>query len=94
MLDTVTELDISVLVGEMEAPKCEHSRHQEKHPDQPATHYMQGWHDGCGHRCSIYAACQFFVDYVRADGPVRCSNCQEACLASEIVRVIGPISNY
>lgn len=95
-MDTVTELDISVLVGEMEAPKCEHSQHQEKHPDEPATHYIQPFHPCCGAEPGrVYTACQYFVDYVRLGAArIQCSVCRAKGDAWEMCHILGPIENY
>lgn len=89
------DLDLATLVGEMEAPPCEHSQHQTNHRahgDEAASHYIQGF-CVCKGWSDAYAACPKFVAHVQTGGLNRCPDCGYYAPRNTMFKVLGPINS-
>lgn len=94
-MSTETSVDIAALVGEMEAPACEHSQHGMKradHTDEAASHYLRFNCPECGYATDVYAACPGFVAMVAGNDLGRCPGCGVATPASECITILGPVT--
>lgn len=96
-MSTSTDLDIdlALLVGEMEAPPCEHSQHgkKESHDEGPATYYLRSNCVCDAGEGTLYAACQGFVNHVLTGYPGRCTTCGNRAPINEMVIILGPINS-
>lgn len=88
------EVDLATLVGQMDAPTCEHSQHQthRHHSDEAASHYVRGF-CVCYGWTDAYAACPRFVSYILSDVPNRCPDCKTISTTSRMFKVLGPIGS-
>lgn len=94
-MTTATDIDVSALVGEMEAVPCEHHAHTREpafHTDEPASHYVQAHCKSCGHVSDVKAMCPGFVATVRANVPVRCARCRVIAHGVESTTILGPVN--
>lgn len=94
-IETDTLIDISALVGEMEAMSCEHSEHGLAgfpHTDAPASHYILFRCANCGYAPGVKAMCPGFVSYVAANGWIMCSGCEMPTSSSESMTILGPVN--
>lgn len=92
-MSTALDVDISTLVGDMEAEPCEHSQHGTgigDHDDGAATHYVRSGCPGCGLEPVVIAVCQRYTNHVLMDGWVRC-DCGLAAPASAFIKILGPV---
>ena len=94
-MSTELDLDIATLVGEMEAPACDHSQHgnHEYHSDEPASHYVRSHCPGCTEYNRVYPACPRFVETLTSHEFFQCSNCGEVGLLPEFITVLGRVSS-
>jgi hypothetical protein len=87
------DLDIAAMVGELEAPKCEHTQHQtyrDVHADKPASHYIRGYCE-CTGWSEAYAACPKFVSKIQQNGWNECPGCDRIEQMSYFFQILGPI---
>lgn len=92
MSATALDLDLSLLVGEMPAPPCEHSQHgsHHRHDDGPATHYVQTFCPACGLEPKVIAACERWVNGVSQNFALTC-DCGLMAPASYFTVILGPV---
>jgi len=93
-MSTEVSVDIAALVGEMEAPPCEHSQHASYprlHDAGPATHYVRGIHP-CREASDAYAACGKLVRAIRANNALYCGICGDLTTTREMFEVLGPVN--
>ncbi|MCO4257357.1 hypothetical protein [Pseudarthrobacter cellobiosi] len=92
-MSTSLDLDISALVGEMDAVPCEHTQHglHPLHTDSPASHYVRVHCPSCPYDSGVFAACQGFIAAVLANMTGRCFGCDTTTPASEAVTILGPV---
>lgn len=93
-MSTQTETDIAALVGEIEAPACEHSQHGAApvHDDGPATHYVKSEHVCAGSNLGVYPACAKFVSVILAGGKGYCQECGTTGTLAEFLTILGPVN--
>lgn len=94
-IETDTLIDISAMVGEMEAPHCEHSQHEVRkmfHDDGPATHYVRAVHGCLSEPTHAFAACQKMVNTIRAGLTVICGRCGAVTTTNEAHEILGPVN--
>lgn len=94
-MTTATDIDVAALVGELEAPACEHSQHEVRkmfHDDGPATHYVRAVHHCLAEPTHAFAACQKMVDTIRAGLVVICGRCGEVTTTGEAHEILGPVN--
>jgi ribosomal protein S27E len=94
-MSTELDLDLSALVGEMEALVCEHSQHglaRVDHTDEAASHYLRFNCPECGYMTDVYAACPGFVAMVRGDNLGHCRGCEASLPSSECITILGPVT--
>jgi hypothetical protein len=90
------DLDLVLLVGEMEAPPCEHSQHGIPglaHNDGPATHYIMSSCDFCDWAPATRSVCSAYVSLVLANGPMHCTGCGRPGSAADFITVLGPVAS-
>ena len=90
------EFDLELLVGELPVIPCEsvgHATVKFVHDDGPATHYVQGIHEGCRSFGQIEAMCEKAVGILLdfADEEFQCLKCGQFLPLREQCKVIGPI---
>ena len=93
-MSAALDLDVTALVGEMEALECEHSQHgtgHQTHGDGPATHYVTGNHP-CSGSTPAYAACSRMVQVIVANLPSTCGDCGEISTTGEMFTILGPVN--
>lgn len=96
VMSAALDLDIAALVGEMEAPPCEHPEHgmpRKAHSDGPATHYAQSHCPDCDYSPPLRSVCAAYVHFVVSDGHMYCSGCGTRGGAWEFVTILGPVSS-
>ena len=93
-MSTELALDLAAMVGEMEAPECEHSCHMkdEYHSDEPATHYVQSHCPGCVGFNRVYPACPEWVKFIRSDFGFICTACDHRGYISDFATILGPVN--
>jgi hypothetical protein len=93
---TELDLDLAAMVGEMEAPPCEHSQHEARigksHNDEPATHYARG-HCECFGTTEIYAICPGFAAWIPSGVPIRCAKCKTHTYSDLMYEIVAPINS-
>lgn len=97
-MTTALDLDISALVGELDAVPCESLGHDPKTPtgplrdDGPGTHYARVTCPACGFT-TIKVYCHTFTQYIAAGGPLLCNECPSWFPAHNNVTILGPVGN-
>lgn len=95
-MSTELDLDISVLVGEMEAPACESIGHEEQphfHDDGPATHYARIRCTDCG-LDTVKAYCATFTTVISSDyGVAMCFVCHAPQSQTSHFTILGPVAS-
>lgn len=93
-VDIDTDIDLSLLVGEMEDMECEHSEHSKRrdaHGNGPATHYVRKVHE-----CStpkVYAVCEKFSQAVTNNSLPMKAQCGHRGQIAEFLEVVGEIGS-
>jgi hypothetical protein len=92
-MSTELDTDIAALVGELEAPACEHSQHGESqfHSDEPASHYVQSHCQGCT-AMRVYPACPRFVTALMAVPFFQCMGCGTLGPTPDFFTILGPVN--
>ena len=97
MLDL--DLDLSLMVGEMEAPHCESPHHLsgDSHDDGPATHYMRIGHSCFGPVDRVIPVCSEYSEHwvenlTIVKPPFFCNWCGANLQEAELNQVLGPIN--
>jgi hypothetical protein len=94
-IETDTLIDIAAMVGEMEAPPCEHSTHQSDksiHDDGPAVCYVLAGCPTCRDPKNVYAACQRFIGAILGLPEFYCPRCFTTAPPSEFITILGPVN--
>lgn len=87
-MSTELDLDISALVGEMEAPPCDSESHY-AHVDGPAVSYARIRCCACGLN-GIRAYCADMVAWILGDGILECC-CGRMDYAGNCASILGPV---
>lgn len=101
MTETIPEIDIELLLGDLPDMPCESLTHNDHglygywHDDGPAKFYVQISHD-CTNRKSgdIYAACATYsmrIANLKSQASIFCVTCQTFMTPFEWGRVLGPV---
>ena len=89
-MTTALDIDLSLLVGELDAPPCESGSHTETHPDTPASHYARVTCEGCQLN-TIKTYCAHMVALVQMNRTTQC-DCGNITPALECITILGPIT--
>jgi len=92
---TALDIDLSLLVGELDAPACEHPRHNDGtryHSDEPASHYIRAHCDHCGLQSDARAMCPRYMQVIFNNEPMYCTNCHKEGTAAQFIQVLGPVN--
>lgn len=93
-MSTETDVDIAALVGPFEPTPCEHSQHTVEvrwHDGGAATHYMAAGCPYCHKPVMTIAICEKFTNFIRANGPMFCTECGYTGFSSELSTILGPV---
>ena len=88
-MTTALDIDLSLLVGELDAPACESQSHDGHHADLPASHYARATCSKCLMN-TIKTYCPTMVALVQMNFRLYCE-CGDAAPANECVTILGPI---
>lgn len=89
------DLDLTTLVGEMEAPACEHPNHlgSPAHTDGD-EHYVR-FHTDCGHIFPLVkVVCGAWLRWLRRKDKTLCSQCGGSWSFAESVTDLGPVADF
>lgn len=97
-MTTALDLDISALIGELDAIPCESQGHgaaynAHLHDDGDATHYARVQCPYCPF-AAVKAYCQSFTDYIRDNGRILCNECSGTFLAHPNATILGPVGGH
>lgn len=92
-MSTALDIDISALVGGMDAIPCEHHQHNTRptHTDEPASHYAKSRCPKCGDEGPVSAVCPGYVAVIRSGVEMRCPTCKYVAPSFGIVTILGPV---
>jgi hypothetical protein len=93
-VSTALDVDISTLVGEMEAPPCESTSHDPSdrlaHDDGPAAFYVRVKCPACGNT-AVRAYCQQFINFLIGGGLLQHSEACGPFPGIEWMTILGPV---